>query len=472
MKKTAILFLAMFLLGTIVTEAQITNLHSFYDTGSDGAQPFGSLLKAGKVLYGMTRVGGRNTDGNIFSVNTDGTNYKDLWDFHANGTSNGAFPDGSLIMVGNKLFGMTSGGGASADGNIFSINTDGTGYKDLMDFNLTNGAYPYGTLTNVGSKLFGYTYKGGSNDEGVVFSIDTSGNNFKDIVQFSLANGEYPYYGALAASASGKVLYGTTSEGGAHDFGLVYAVDTDGTHFQDLHDFDFTDGESPYGSVTLSGTKLFGTTNIGYPSYSEGVVYTVDTAGKNFKILLGFTASNGENPYGDVAFSGRKVFGMTNEGGANDKGIIFSIDSTGTNFVDVFDFNNTDGENPYGALIVSGGDTLYGMTNLGGSSIYGVVFRFVDAGTGVNNLQTTAGGDINVYPNPNNGQFTIHSSVVSGQSSVEIYNVLGEKVYSLFNIQHSSCNIDLSSQTNGVYLYRVLSEKGELVGEGKLIIQK
>jgi hypothetical protein len=33
-------------------------------------------------------------------------------------------------------------------------------------------------------------------------------------------------------------------------------------------------------------------------------------------------------------------------------------------------------------------------------------------------------------------------------------------------------SIDLSSQPNGVYFYRVLYEDGGLIGEGKLIIQK
>jgi len=81
-------------------------------------------------------------------------------------------------------------------------------------------------------------------------------------------------------------------------------------------------------------------------------------------------------------------------------------------------------------------------------------------------------GSISVYPNPSNGQFTIQSSVVNGQSSVEVYNVIGEQVYSQSSIVHFPLSIDLSSQASGVYLYRVVSDNGNLLGQGKLIIQK
>lgn len=79
---------------------------------------------------------------------------------------------------------------------------------------------------------------------------------------------------------------------------------------------------------------------------------------------------------------------------------------------------------------------------------------------------------VKVYPNPSKGVFTLQSSEVSGQSSVEVYNVLGEKVYSQSNIQNSTFNINLSSQPASVYLYRVLSENGSLIGQGKLVVER
>ncbi len=91
--------------------------------------------------------------------------------------------------------------------------------------------------------------------------------------------------------------------------------------------------------------------------------------------------------------------------------------------------------------------------------------------TGINTIQEVGNG-VRVYPNPSKGEFTIQSSVVSGQLSVGVYNMLGEKVFSEFNIQNPTFNIDLSSRPSGIYLYRITSQDGSLIGQGKLTIQK
>jgi len=92
--------------------------------------------------------------------------------------------------------------------------------------------------------------------------------------------------------------------------------------------------------------------------------------------------------------------------------------------------------------------------------------------TGVENIE--AGSGISVFPNPNNGEFTIRSSVDGGSSLVEIYNTLGEKVYTttLTTTQGGDNTINISSQPNGIYFYRITGENGSLIGDGKIILQK
>jgi len=55
-------------------------------------------------------------------------------------------------------------------------------------------------------------------------------------------------------------LYGTASGGGTFESGTLFQINTDGTGFTNLQNFDYTvDGEDPYG-LTLSGGTLFGVT--------------------------------------------------------------------------------------------------------------------------------------------------------------------------------------------------------------------
>ncbi len=124
-----------------------------------------------------------------------------------------------------------------------------------------------------------------------------------------------------------------------------------------------------------------------------------------------------------------------------------------------------------------GGDTVTPFTyhnNFPSENLSPFIARWGECGDVVTTVHSPPKEDIGVivFPNPNNGNFSIQSSVASHQSTVEIYNVFGQQVHPQSNLQNSTFNINLSSQPNGIYLYRVLSENGELVGQGKLIIQK
>jgi uncharacterized repeat protein (TIGR03803 family) len=106
--------------------------------------------------------------------------------------ANGANPQGGLTLDGSTLYGMTQNGGSSGHGNIFSINTDGTGFQNLLSFNGANGANPYGSLTLSGSTLYGMTPFGGSSgNNGIVFSINTNGTSFQNLFSFDGPNGGY-----------------------------------------------------------------------------------------------------------------------------------------------------------------------------------------------------------------------------------------------------------------------------------------
>jgi uncharacterized repeat protein (TIGR03803 family) len=182
----------------------------------NGSLPYGSLNFDGTFLYGMTRTGGSNDLGVIFKIKTDGTGYVKLLDFA--GTTNGSYPYSSLVSDGTFLYGMTNGGGINNMGVVFKIKSDGTGYIKLLDFAGTaNGRTPTGSLLFSGNFLYGTTVGGGASDQGVIFKIMSDGTNYVKLFDFAgTANGSEPYNALIPI---GNSLYGMTHTGGSGSFG-------------------------------------------------------------------------------------------------------------------------------------------------------------------------------------------------------------------------------------------------------------
>ncbi|HTA27351.1 MAG TPA: choice-of-anchor tandem repeat GloVer-containing protein [Bacteroidia bacterium] len=472
-KLSVILFFPLaFLLCPHFCEAQYKVLLNFNDT--NGKNPYlGAPVVSGKTIYGTTTKGGANGDGCVYSLDTNGRNYKDLLDFNI---SNGSDASAPLLLAGNKLYGTTTMGGLNAKGCIFSLDTNGGGYKDLLDFNGVNGSRPYGGVQLCGNRLFGMTAYGGANSVGVIYSIDTNGTGFKTLLVFNGVSGSNP---DGEFTILGNRLFGMTFAGGTFGEGDIFVMDTSGAliSFNYILNFSGGNGSYPLGDLTFNNGKFFGMTEEGGIN-AEGNIFTIDSSGNNFKDLMDFNLTDGGLPYGSLVLSNGKLYGMAQQGGLNSDGLIFSIDSTWTSFTDLYDFNGTKGSVPYGTLALSNG-SFYGVAYSGGTHNDGVVFRWRDSSieTSANTVAAKT-QKVKVFPNPSNGLFTVvcHSDLPAGreisQSIIEVYNVLGEKVYSQSTTHQSPITIDLSTQPNGIYLYRLISADGSLTGEGKLVIQR
>ncbi len=82
---------------------------------------------------------------------------------------------------------------------------------------------------------------------------------------------------------------------------------------------------------------------------------------------------------------------------------------------------------------------------------------------------------VNIYPNPSNGKFTIDMLETPCMASLQVYDIMGQEIFTEVLPQTAKgalINIDLSNNPDGVYLYRVIDAKGNLTGEGKLVIAK
>jgi uncharacterized repeat protein (TIGR03803 family) len=179
--------------------------------------------------------------------------------------------------------------------------------------------------------------------------------------------------------------------------GLMLAGRVTGQTFTILHSFPSTtdasggiDGIYPVAGLTLSGTKLYGTTGDG-GNGGVGTIFSLNTDGSEFTNLHYFAGGiEGGDPWGSLAVSGDSLYGTTYGGGTTSGGIVFKVNSDGAGFTSLHDFNaistnfpgvNQDGNRPKAGLLLSEG-VLYGSTIYGGIFGGGSVFKLNTNGTG------------------------------------------------------------------------------------------
>jgi len=365
-----------------------TLLHEFAGGGTDGAYPYYQALAvsdSGTTLYGMTRNGGDGDPANpnrgvIFAINTDGSGFALLHEF-AGGVNDGQEPYGGLIRSGTTLYGMTQLGGDSNLGTIFSIATGGDPITLLHEFagGGDDGASPQGGLILVGSNLYGMTYNGGDSNLGVVFSISTDGSGFTlrhEFGGFPGGDGANPRGGLVV---SGTTLYGMTAFGGVYNGGTIFSMPLPPSLplVTLRHEFPgFPDDGNPTGDLVLSGTTLYGMTTTG-GIYELGVLFSMATNGTGYALLHEFgDVGDGDSPYGSLFLSGSALYGMTASGGGGGAGVVFSLPQSGGTIRLLHEFAGgvADGGNPHGGVVVVG-STVYGMTFKGGDADKGVIFR-------------------------------------------------------------------------------------------------
>ncbi len=315
-----------------VTAQTFTTLYSFTSTSgvapypnSDGASPQAGLILSGRTLYGTAVVGGSSGSGTVFAINTDGTGFTNLHSFTAlnNGTnSDGANPLAGLALSGDTLYGTAFWGGNSGYGTVFAINTDGTGFTNLHSFNLgpSDGAFPDAGLVLSGNTLYGTASVGGIWNGGTVFAINTDGTGFTNLHDFT-GYGVNPRAGL---TLGGAILYGTTYGAAYGGDGTVFAINTNGTGFTNLYGFDERGGGfNPQAGLILRGAMLYGTTQYNY-TYQEpfggqvpagGAVFAINTNGTGFTDLITFfDDSSVASPLAGLVSSGNLLFGTTSGG--------------------------------------------------------------------------------------------------------------------------------------------------------------
>jgi uncharacterized repeat protein (TIGR03803 family) len=289
---------------------------------------------------------------------------------------------------------------------LYNFSTVSGPYRFLGSNN--DGAFPVAALVQSGNTLYGTAAGGGTSEYGTVFAVNTDGTGFTNLHNFAgTGDGSNPYAPLISA---GSVLYGTAYYGNGEGVGngTVFEVNNDGSGFTSLATL-----AGPQG-LTLSGDTLYG---------AAGGLFDLNTNGSGFATIYAFTAisgefgtnSDGNGPVGPMVVSGDTLYGTATVGGNSGVGTVFKVNTNGAGFTVLHTFSatsglyysgtNSDGAIP-GTLALSG-NTVYGATYRGGSSSNGTVFAVNTDGTGFKVLHTfppTFGPNLTnfdgAYPSP------------------------------------------------------------------------
>ncbi len=445
------------------------------------------LVKQGTTqvvqLWGNSSAVSRYMFGNIFSVNSDGSNFKTVIAFN---DTDGYLPLNSPFEASNgKIYGVASGGGTHNWGTLYGIDPVTDSFSVIYNFRDGSlGATPESNLMQVNNGLiYSMTAIGGDSDIGDIFSYNIVTKQLLNVYSFSLCDsGCEPSSQNLMLASNGK-LYGMTEYGKYCTLlennygGVIFSFDITGGVYTDLYNFDCgndSDGTYPYGSlVEYPGGKLYGTSGGGITGH--GVIFCFDTSNNTCKNVYAFPTAIGVYPGQLVPYDG-KFYSSCLEGGYG-AGTIFSFDPL-TDSVDcLFKFYDASGEYPSDLMLASNG-IFYGTTTSGGQYQYGNIFSFnpenysfkviysfksdsFGGGNGLIEYNPSAGikqlsvnnNQLSIYPNPSNGIFTIKST--KNIDALKVTNLLGQIIYAA---QPKQTQFTFNISATGMYFVTVTSD--------------
>jgi uncharacterized repeat protein (TIGR03803 family) len=355
-----------------------------FDGVNCGSAPMGSFIEIGEnILCGLTNSGGINNKGVVFSYNYLETEFSKKIDL--NGSELGANSQGSLIRANNGLYyGLTNSGGINDFGVLFELNLSNDEYVVVYNFaSSADGYYPFSSLCqSENGNLVGLANQGGKNGQGCIFEIDGVTREYSKKVDFLSTNFGSNPRGSLVYSANGK-YYGMTKDGGANGAGVIFEFDQSSGICEKKLDFTgvsgVVSGSNPEGSlISAANNKLYGLTYNGGAN-NMGVLFIYDPNTNTYSKKIDFSgSSNGSHPFGSLMLaSNGKLYGMTDEGGDSNYGVLFEYDPVGDIFTKKINFlGSINGRGPRGTLVEGANGKLYGMTFQGGANNLGVLFEY------------------------------------------------------------------------------------------------
>ena len=355
--------------------------------GADGGDSTAGLVSLSGNFYGTTTQGGASGNGVVFKITPTG---EESVVYSFTGGADGGTPDSGLRAYGGNLYGTTSAGGASGAGTVFRVSPAG---KEVVLYSFTggfDGSSPQCNLVNDSAgNLYGTTFSGGANGNGTVFELvrpTVTGGAWTEKVLYSFRaapDGANPVAGVSFDKAGH--LYGTTSVGGAYNYGTVFqlAHSSSGWTEKILHQFQLqNDGGTPWAGVVVdaSGSVYGATTQGGWGADGGGTVFKLSPSRSTWTftvldILSGWGISGTERNF---VLKGGKIFATTHCDGTDVAGTVYELSPSGSSwtYTELYSFTGgSDGLYAVSTPLFDKQDNLWGTTRYGGQYGWGVVFK-------------------------------------------------------------------------------------------------
>lgn len=350
-----------------------------FDVLTEGQDPIGRLVSYNNLLYGVTRGGGVNYAGTIYSVNPATGVHEKIFEFK---DTQGTNPEAGMVLdpATNMMYGTTVYGGANGHGVLYRFNPATKVVTVLHDFFINEvGIYPRGELTLAGSSIFyGVCEFGGGNNKGTVFEFNAALGTVTKKADFSTSTGAAPQTTLLRSTNTGK-YYGACEEDGASNVGTIFSFDPATNIIAKEFDFNHANGIGRVNYlVRAASDKMYGTCE-GGGTNSQGALFEFTPSGGVYNKLLDFDGFViGDSPSGGLTLaSNGNYYGGTARGGNGDNGTLFEWNPTTNAIVRKIDFKTSaTGVSPESSLVQASNGKLLGVTVDGGNYGNGVIFEF------------------------------------------------------------------------------------------------
>jgi uncharacterized repeat protein (TIGR03803 family) len=198
-------------------------LYNFYN---DGGPYSGVMFDHGGNIWGTTYLS-NGFYGGVYQLHQSGSGWTEKSIYSFQGGNHGGGPTALILGKSGELIGATNFGGRKGNGTVYSLSSSKGRWTLATLYNFAGpGSGPWAQPTmDAAGNLYGTTWGGSNGEEGTVFKLTHSSSGWKQTVLHRFTGGSdggIPY-SAIVFDSHGN-LYGTASNGGAFNQGVVFEI--------------------------------------------------------------------------------------------------------------------------------------------------------------------------------------------------------------------------------------------------------